>query len=297
METESWWGKYIGEAIGDFLLVFFGCGIIFVGVLWGQVGDLFSAGMAWGLAVAMAVYVTASISGTHINPAVTLALASTGRFPWRKVPQYVIAQITGAFLGAAALYVMFGSAFDKFAEAQGITVGETGSEKLAMMFVPYSPHPWIVGTGDAAYAQVPWWSGFFAEALATALLVVFILSMLERRNAQAPASWFFPVALGLGVAMLVFVTAPLTMTSLNPARDLGPRLFTLLLGFGNVAFPGTRDGLSMLVTVGAPLFGGLVGGFFFDWVMKRHYPKPTAEVVPGGVEVPVEVETKTPAAA
>src|SRR5581483_10388494 len=84
MQEERWVGRYLGEAIGDFILIFFGCGIIFEAILFGGVGDLFSAGMAWGLAVALAVYVTASMSGTHINPAVTIALAATGRCPRRR---------------------------------------------------------------------------------------------------------------------------------------------------------------------------------------------------------------------
>lgn len=271
-QQERWIGRYIGEALGDFMLIFFGCGIVFVAVLFGGVGDLFSAGMAWGFAVALAIYVTASMSGTHINPAVTLALAATGRFPWRKVPQYVISQITGAFLGAVALILMFGGAFNHFADAEGIKIGAKGSEKLAMMLVPYSPHPGIVGVGPDAYAQVPIWRGLFTEIMATALLVVIILAMLERRSVNAPSSWFFPITLAFGVAMLVFVTAPLTMTSLNPARDLGPRILTLFLGFGEVAFPGPRNGGSLLVTVGAPIVGALLGGFFFELVMKRHYP-------------------------
>jgi glycerol uptake facilitator protein len=271
-EPESWIGRYLGEAIGTFLLVFFGCGIVFVAVLFGGVGDLFSAGMAWGFAVAIAIYVTASMSGTHINPAVTLALAATGRFPWRKVPPYALAQIGGAFLGAATLMAMFGGAFHRFAIAEKITIGAKGSEKLAMMLVPYSPHPGIVGIGQEAYAQVPIWRGAFTEIVATALLMVIILAMLERRSVNAPSSWFFPVSLAFGVAMLVFVTAPLTMTSLNPARDLGPRLLTLVLGFGRVAFPGPRGGGSLLVTVGGPIAGACIGAFFFDLVMRPHYP-------------------------
>jgi glycerol uptake facilitator protein len=274
-EEERWAGRYLGEAIGIFLLIFFGCGIVFVAVLYGGVGDLFSAGMAWGFAVALAIYVTASMSGTHINPAVTLALAATGRFPWKKVPQYIAAQITGAFLGAVALILMFGSAFQRFADAQHIAIGAKGSEKLAMMLVPFSPHPGIVGVGPDAYAQVPVWRGLFTEVMATALLMVIILAMLERRSVNAPSSWFFPVALAFGVAMLVFVTAPLTMTSLNPARDLGPRILTLFMGFGETAFPGPRDGGSLLVTVGGPIVGALMGGFFFELVMKRHYPPAT----------------------
>lgn len=285
MQDERWFGKYLGEAIGDFILIFFGCGILFEAILYGGVGDLFSAGMAWGLAVALAVYVTASMSGTHINPAVTLALAATGRFPWKKVPQYIVSQIIGAFLGAAALMTMFSSAFHRFGDANHLTIGATGSEKLAMMLIPVSPHPWIVGVGPKAYAEVPVWRGFFTEAIATALLVVFILTMLERRSVNAPAPWFFPVALGFGVAMLVFVTAPQTMASLNPARDLGPRIFLWLYGFGKIAFPGIRDGWSLVVTVVAPIVGGLFGGFFFDLVMLRYYP--------ALVEVPAPAEARS----
>jgi glycerol uptake facilitator protein len=70
------------------------------------------------------------------------------------------------------------------------------------------------------------------------------------------------------------VTAPLTMTSLNPARDLGPRIMYWFMGFGTVAFPGIRDGWSLVVTVIAPLVGGPIGAIFFDQVMKRYYPAP-----------------------
>jgi glycerol uptake facilitator protein len=195
MEQKSWLGNYIAEAFGDFILIFFGCGIIFVAILFGGVGDLFSAGMAWGLAVMLAVYTTASISGTHINPSVTLALAFRRQFPWSQVVPYIISQIVGAFLGALALYLMFGDAMYAFAAKQGITIGGPGSEKIAMMFVPYVPHPWIVGTGPEAYAQVPIWRGMLTEFLATALLVIFVLTLLEGRSINAPQPWFFPFAL------------------------------------------------------------------------------------------------------
>jgi len=119
---------------------------------------------------------------------------------------------------------------------------------------------------------VPIWTGFFAEALSTALLVMFILVLLERRSVNAPAAWFFPFALGLLICMIVIIDGPLTMTSLNPARDLGPRILTLLMGFGTIAFPGVRDGGSLLVTAGAPLVGGVLGALFFDYVMKPFFP-------------------------
>jgi glycerol uptake facilitator-like aquaporin len=97
-------------------------------------------------------------------------------------------------------------------------IGQAGSEKLAMMFIPVSPHPWVVGIDQKAYDAVPIWTGFFTEALCTGLLVMFILVLLERRSVNAPSGWFFPFALGLLVCMIVIIDGPLTMTSLNPAR-------------------------------------------------------------------------------
>lgn len=281
-----WIGKYIGEALGVFLIVLFGCGLLFSAVLFGVIGDFFSAGMGWGLAVAIAVYVAASMSGAHFNPAVTLALAATRRFPWSQVPQYWISQITGGFLGAVTLIIMFGPAFHAFAAEQGLTIGQAGSEKLAMMLIPISPHPWVIGIDQAAYDKVPIATGFFAEALCTGILVMFILALLERRSVNAPTGWFFPVALGLLICMIVIIDGPLTMTSLNPARDLGPRIMALLMGFGSIAFPGVRDGGSLLVTAGAPLVGGVLGALFFDRVMKPFFPPASSADAPKPAEAP-----------
>ncbi|HEX8941199.1 MAG TPA: MIP/aquaporin family protein [Candidatus Limnocylindrales bacterium] len=269
---DSWIGKYIGEAIGVYLIVLFGCGLLFSAILFGVIGDFFSAGMGWGLAVAIAVYAAASMSGAHFNPAVTLGLAVTGRFPWNQVVQYWVAQIVGGFLGAVSLLALFGDAFGAFATKNNLVIGQAGSEKLAMMLIPVSPHPWVIGINQAAYDAVPIWRGFLAEALCTAILMAFILALLEKRSVNGPTSWFFPVGLVFLVCMIVIIDGPLTMTSLNPARDLGPRILALLMGFGSVAFPGVRDGGSLLVTAGAPLVGGVVGALFFDYVMKPFFP-------------------------
>lgn len=273
----TWIGKYVGEALGVYLIVLFGCGLIFSAVLFGVIGDFYSAGMGWGLAVGIAIYAAASMSGAHFNPAVTLALALTKRFPWNQVGKYWIAQIIGGALGALTLVVLFWPALTQFAAANDLVIGAAGSEKLMMMLVPISPHPWVVGIDQAAYDAVPIYVGFIAEALCTGILVVFILALLERRSVNGPAGWFFPVALGLLICMIVIIDAPLTMTSLNPARDLGPRIVAFLMGFGEVAFPGPREGLSLVVTVVAPLVGGPLGAIFFDRVMKPAFPKPAEE--------------------
>jgi glycerol uptake facilitator protein len=289
---ESWLGKYIGETIGVFTIVFFGCGILFSAVLFAGIGDLLSAGLAWGFAVGLAVWAAASMSGAHFNPAVTLAMAVTGRFPWGKVVQYWAAQIVGGFLGAAALVAMFWSALTVKADAAGVVIGEAGSEAFAMTLIPYSPNPSIVGMDQAAYDAVPIWAGFLTEALATAILLIFILMLIEKRSVNAPAPWFFPVGLAIGVTMLVMVTAPLTMTSLNPARDLGPRIMYWLMGFGEVAFPGIRDGWSLVVTVVAPLVGGTIGALFFDLVMKGRYPVPAEELEEAPVRAPAPAQAQ-----
>lgn len=286
---DSWLGKYIGEAIGVYLIVLLGCGVLFVAILFGVIGDFYSAGMGWGLAVALAVYAAASMSGAHFNPAVTLALAATGRFPWSQVIQYWVAQIVGGFLGAVTLLAMFGDAFGAYATKNNLVIGQAGSEKLALMFIPISPHPYVVGINQAAYNAVPIWRGFLAEALVTGLLLVFILVLLEKRSVNAPTSWFFPFALGLFVCMAVILIGPLTMTSLNPARDLGPRILTLLMGFGTIAFPGVRDGGSLLVTVGGPLVGGVAGAFFFDYVMKPFFPREEVPVAAPAAAGPAPV--------
>ena len=291
---ESWIGRYIGEAIGVAIIVFFGCGILFGAFMWGTVPGLLDGGLAWGFAVALAVYAGASMSGAHFNPAVTLGLAVTKRFPWNKVLQYFVAQIVGGFIGAVALVAIFGDAVSAFAAKNNIVFGQPGSEKIAAMLIPVSPHPWLVGVGQAAWDQVPVWRGFLTEGIATALLMIFILVLLEARSVNAPTGWFFPLALGVGVCMLVMVTAPLTMTSLNPARDLGPRIVTLLWGFGSIAFPGIRDGWSLVVTVVAPLVGGVVGALFFDYVMKPFYPQEKAQEAP--VPAPVSEQLPTPVA-
>ena len=215
-----------------------------------------------------------------------MGFAVSGRHPWRQVLPYWLCQALGAFLGAATLVLVFGAAIHHFVVQKGFVIGQAGSEKVAMVLAPYSPHPWIVGIGPEPYAQVPIWRGFATELIATAVLLMIVRALIESRSVNAPTSRSFPFAVVIAVCMLTVLTTPLTMTSLNPARDLGPRVMLWFMGVGKLAFPGIRDGLSMLVTVGAPLVGGVVGSLFFDLIMKPFYPSvgPEAEPV-GGPEV------------
>lgn len=271
MEKENWLGKYIGEAIGAYLIVLFGVGVVFTAIMLGTIGDLASAGIGWGLAVTVAVFAGASMSGAHFNPSVTIALAVRGRFPWNHVAQYVIAQIGGAFLAAATLFSMYSGVFYDFVKAKGITIGAEGSQIAMAILVPLTPHPGIIGSDAAAYAKVSLLQGSIGEFLATFILMLGILFLLEQRSVNSPVSWFFPLALGLIVIELVLIEAPLSMLSLNAARDLGPRLFALLLGFGEMAFPGPRG--DWWVTTIVPIFGAIAATYFFDYVMLPFFPK------------------------
>jgi glycerol uptake facilitator protein len=271
MQEENWFGKYIGEAIGTYLIVLFGCGVVFTAIMLGTIGDLASAGIGWGLAVTVAVFAGASMSGAHFNPSVTIALAIRGRFPWKHTFQYVIAQILGGFLAAATLFSMYSNIFYDFVAKNGITIGQQGSQIAMAIFVPLTPHPGIVGMDAAAYAKVTLLQGSIGEFLATFILMLGILFLTESRSVNNPASWFFPVALGLIVLELVIIEAPISMLSLNAARDLGPRIFAYLIGFGSMAFPGPRG--DFWVTTIVPVFGALAATYFYDWAMLPFFPR------------------------
>lgn len=269
-----WLKKYAGEAVGTFFLILFGCSAVVIAVIYGQASDLFSAGLAWGFSVGLAVWVAGSVSGAHLNPAVTLGFAVIGRHPWRQVIPYCAAQVTGALGGAASVVLVFGDAIRDFALQNGIVIGAAGSEKVAMMLAPYSPHPWIVGIDAHAYSIVPVWRGFATELLATAVLVIVVLVLTEARNGNSPVSWGLPLGLIVLVTMLTVLTAAHTMTTLNPARDLGPRIMLAFMGFGATAFPGPREGLSMLITIGGPIAGGIIGSVLYRYVVSHLFSQP-----------------------
>jgi glycerol uptake facilitator protein len=244
-------------------------------------GDLWSIGATWGITVALAVWAGASMSGAHFNPSVTIALALRRGFPWSQVIPYIVAQIAGGFLGAAALSMQFGGLIAAKLAALGVVPGQPGSQLVSMIYTTYTPNPGMVGIDAATatalkvsegWSKVSVMNGAFSEIIGTALLMIGILMFLEARSVNSPAGWFFPLALAAMVCMIVVITAPISMTSLNGARDLGPRLWALLQGYGSIAFPGPRG--DWWVGSIAPIIGAVAGAYFFDYVMLPFYPKP-----------------------
>jgi glycerol uptake facilitator protein len=196
MESNTLAQRWLAEALGTGFLVFIGAGSVPATLILGNAGDVaFSMadlGMisfAFMLVIVGMVYALGHISGCHINPAVTVALAATGKFPWREVPGYIGAQVVGATAGALAIVG---------------TLGQTAAD---------------LGLGMTTYGDTtPWARATFAEAIGTALLAFVIFGVIDGRAAPGWAG----LAIGSIVFAIIIVVGPATGASLNPARYIGP---------------------------------------------------------------------------
>ncbi len=262
--------KWIAEAVGTFLLVLFGTGVVHVAVFAGAFGGLGQIAVAWGIGVGLAIYATAAISGAHLNPAVTLAFAVYRGFAWQRVGPYVAAQFIGAFTAAAVLFGLFHNFIARFEASHGLVRGEAGSQRSAMAYGEYFPNP-DFGTDEQAFALVSHLQAFSAEAIGTGLLVFFIFALIEPRNANAPRGRAVAFPIGLVVTVLICLLAVLTQGGFNPARDFGPRVFAYLAGWGEIAIPGPRGGFFTVYIV-APIVGGLIGAGAYDGFLRRYLP-------------------------
>ncbi|MEM9295798.1 MAG: MIP family channel protein [Planctomycetota bacterium] len=252
-----------GEVLGAFLLVFFGVGSVHVAVTTGELQGLGQVAAVWGLGVGLAIYATAAVSGAHLNPAVTLAMTVLRGFPAARVLPYFAAQLVGAVAAAALLNMLFGGAILAFEAANDITRGAPGSERSAMMYGEYFPNPAVFGEVLAHAHIISLPMAVVAEAVGTALLVLFIFALTDSRNPNAPSPRGVALCIGFAVAAIICIVAPLTQAGLNPARDFGPRLVAYFTGWGDIAIPGPRGGFFYVYILG-PLVGGIAGGAAYE---------------------------------
>jgi glycerol uptake facilitator protein len=262
-------GWFAGEFFGTFLLVFFGCGSVAAAVLTGAQVGIFQVAIVWGLGIATAIYLTGALSGAHLNPAVTCALATSGRFPARRMAGYIMAQFAGAFAAAAVLHAVFAGPLLAYEQAHGIVRGAPGSEASAMIFGEFFPNPGGRPLTEAMRAMVPPGAAFFVEALGTAILVLVILAVTDERNAARPRE-LTAATIGLTITLLISLLAPLTQAGFNPARDLAPRAWSALAGWGSVPFAVNGWGW-LTVYVLAPLVGGQAGGILYRVFFRPGY--------------------------
>ena len=256
------------ELAGTYILVFFGCGSVMSAVITGAQVGLWQVAVVWGFGVTLAIYATAAASGAHLNPAVTLSVALRRRdtFPAARLLPYWAAQLAGAFLAAATLYICFSPFITRFEASHHLVRGQPGSQLSAMVFGEYAPNPAIFGTSLVTLALFSPVAATFTEALGTALLLFFIFALVDRHNRDAPGGNTAPFFIGFSVAIIISVLAPLTQAGLNPARDLGPRLLAFLVGWGPIALPGP-NGVWWAYVVG-PFLGGPVGAMLYDLLIR-----------------------------
>jgi glycerol uptake facilitator protein len=210
--------------------------------------------LGWGLAVLMGICVAGRVSGAHLNPAVTLAVAAFRDFPWSKVLPYMVAQTAGAFVGAALVYVNYLPAFRKF---------DPDLSQTASVFatVPAFPDAWMYGLID--------------QVVGTALLVGLILAITEPKNPFVQPS-LQAICVALVVVAIGISWGGMHGYAINPARDLGPRLFTLAAGFRNTGF---SNGVFLVPIVG-PLIGGLLGALVYDLMIRPYIPGRGEDLTP-----------------
>jgi glycerol uptake facilitator protein len=259
----------VGEFFGTFLLVFFGCGSVAAAVLLHAQVGVFQVAIVWGLGIATAIHLTGGLSGAHLNPAVTFALASWHSFPWKKVPGYIAMQMLGAFAASALLYAIYSGSLTAFESAHHLTRGASGSEASAMIFGEYFPNPSGQPLPPVAQAIITWPAAFLAEVVGTAILLLVILGVSDERNCARPAG-YAAVIIGLTITLLISLFGPLTMACFNPARDLAPRVFSALAGWGMVPFTANGNGWFVVYLI-APLLGGWCGGGIYRLFFKTNY--------------------------
>lgn len=272
----------LAEAFGTFLLVLLGCGSVHAAVLLGAHSGLWQVAIVWGLAIMLAIFTVDAISGAHINPAMTIAFATWGRHPWRRVGPYVLAQLVGAIAAAAVLFTLFAGFLAAKEHAKGVVRGEPGSVVTAMCYGEYFPNPGSLASADGPYdaeAHAAWKSqlghdaAWLAEFLGTMVLAVVVFALTDPRNSARPLANLAPVFIGLTVTALISVLAPLTQACFNPARDFGPRLFAYFAGWGPVAIPGLADAGWLTVYILAPIAGAVAGGGFYQCLLRPSLPE------------------------
>ena len=258
----------VAEMLGTFVLVFFGVGAVNAAVITGAQSGLWQVAVVWAVGVSLGIYASAAVSNAHLNPAITLAAVVYDGFPPLRGFGYWLAQLLGAALASLVLYAMFDEAIIEFERIHGLLRGGPGSELSAMVFGEYFPNPAIFGTAENAWRVVSMKSAFVAEMVGTGMLALMICAITHHRNEGRPAATSAAVMIGLSVAAIISVIAPLTQAGLNPARDLGPRLVSYFLGWGDIAIPGPRGGW-LVVYVLAPMIGALLGGGVGRFAMTR----------------------------
>nr|ANK36009.1 aquaporin 9 [Dryophytes chrysoscelis] len=246
----------LSEFFGTWLLVTFTCCSIATAVLnYGSSGGTLGAAVGCSLAVTMAIYASGGVSGGHVNPAVSFAMSMTGKLPWVKLPFYITAQFLGAITGSA---FVFGVYYDALMAYSGGVLRVTGPNATAQIFATY-PSPYLSTL-----------NGLVDQMMSTALLLMLIFAIFDKKNMPAPKG-LEPIAVGLLILTLAVSLGSNCGAAMNPARDLGPRIFTALAGWGPEVF--TAGGSFWWIPVVGPMLGAVIGSYIYILCIDIHHKK------------------------
>ncbi|XP_055338694.1 aquaporin-10-like isoform X2 [Paramacrobiotus metropolitanus] len=247
---------FLAEFLGSFILIVFGNGAVAQSVLSRKDGgDFFSINVAYGLAVGFGVYVAGGVSGGHLNPAVSLAFALKGALKWVKVPIYWLAQYLGCFVGSAVIYVIYIDAMNDFDKGTRYTTGENATAGI------FSSYP---------KGYLDWRGGLVDQIFATSFLMLGILALTDERN-MAPHKGVVPILVGLLVTVIGLSYGYNCGYPINPARDLGPRIFTAMAGWGTDPFS-FKDHNWFWVPVIGPHLGAILGLGLYQICIGNQWP-------------------------
>lgn len=257
--------ELLGEFAGTLILILFGLAVVAqVVTTGGALGGHDSIAWAWGLGVTLGIYTCARVSGAHLNPAVTIALAVFRGFSWSKVGPFVLAQTLGAFVAALIVrwnYTEVLGAFDR---------GHTIKSQFIFSTLP--------GNGALPVHE---WGAFRDQIIGTAILLFLVFAVTDARN-TAPLANLAPFIIGLIVVAIGMAWGTDAGYAINPARDFGPRLASWITGFGS-AWRDQYGNLYFWVPIIGPVIGGIVGGGLYDVLIGRFLPIADEEQEPGRV--------------
>ncbi|MBN3307742.1 AQP10 protein, partial [Amia calva] len=258
----------LSEFMGTFVLLLFGCAASAqVRTTGGEKGQYLSINLAFSVGVMSAMYLCMGVSGAHLNPAVSLSFCVLGRLQWPRLPCYAVVQVLGAFTASAVVFLQY---YDAIMDFSGGNLTVTGPTETASIFATYpSPHLSLS-------------SSFIDQVIGTATLLLCILPLDDKLNSPAPPGLVPPLAavVVLGISMSMSANCG---AAINPARDLGPRLFTLTAGWGPEVF--TAYSHWWWVPLVAPMLGGVLGSLlylvFIQWHLLDPDSHPGTEPEPG----------------
>lgn len=245
-------GEFAAEFAGTTILILFGVGVV-AQVVGGEIGDHDSIAWAWGIGVTLGVYVAGRVSGAHLNPAVTIALAVFKGFAWSKVPGYVAAQTAGAFVAALLVRWNYSEVLAR------VDPGNTIKTQGVFSTLP--------GNGVLPVSE---WGALRDQIIGTAILLFVILALGDLKN-NPPLANLAPVVIGFLVVAIGMAWGTDAGYAINPARDFGPRLASFLTGYGD-AFSDQYGNLYFWVPIVGPIVGGLVGAGLYGLLIGRFLP-------------------------